>query len=116
MAKRQKTESVLSREARKHQEAAGRPASTVAAVKNAVVKAAATVAEVVEKHVVRPVAKAVRPKKAKKARFVREKKEKQEVKATAQTPRSKTASGKMMTKNLAEAPREEPVPGMMSND
>ena len=89
MAKKAKTESVLSRETRLRSEA------------DAVSAAAKLAAEAAEqKRVVTP--KAERPKKTKKARFVREQAEKKpEKKATSLPERSTTAGGKMMTKNVS---------------
>ena len=98
MAKKVKTESVLSRETRLKAEAdalatAGKAAE---AAKAATAKAAT------------PPAPAVRPKKVKKARYVREKKEKQVPVKTAELPaRSTTAAGKMMSKNIAANPEDE---------
>ena len=88
MAKKAKTESVLSRETRLQSEA------------DAISVAAKLVTEAAEQmSVVTP--KTVRPEKAKKVRFVREQAEKRsEQKATSLPERSTTAGGKMMTKNV----------------
>jgi hypothetical protein len=84
----------------------------IAAAKGAVVKAAEKVVEVVkqaaeavQEHVVKPVVKAVKPKKK---RFVREKKVKREQGATpALPPPSKKVTAKLMSKKLALPPKEE---------
>ena len=98
MAKKKKQEAVKPEE----------PKGTLSKAKDAVVKAAGKVAEVVthaaesvQEHVVQPVVEAVKPKKAKKPRFVRQKKEKRpQSKASALPPRSTKATAKLMTKGI----------------
>jgi len=66
--------------------------------------------KVPEEEIAPPVAEA--PKKPKKARFVREKKEKRPpAKPVSLPPRSRTAAGKMMSKNVIAAPKEETESG-----
>ena len=102
MAKKSKTESVLSRETRLQAEA-----DAISGAKSA---AEHTAAE--KERAAMPAAKAVRPKKAKKARFVREQTEKKpESKAAPFAERSTTAGGKMMTKNVSYRPKKEPRTG-----
>ena len=106
MAKKSKTESVQSREARKRAEAAAakKAADDLAA-------RAAEQAEAEEAAVKRRAEKAAARKKPKKARFVREQTEKQtRAKAPASRGRSTTAAGKMMSKNLTESPKHEATP------
>ena len=88
---------------------------TLAAAKDVVVTVAEKVADVVSdaadvanEHVVRPVAEALGVTKPKKKRFVREKVEmKPKSKPVPVPKRSTKAAGKMMTKGLAAAPKEE---------
>lgn len=105
----------LSREAKKNR-ADAEPKGPVSAAANKVAKVAEKVKEVVshaahavQEHVVQPVAEAVGiVKKRKKTRFVREKKEKQpRAKATPLPARSTKRTGKMMSKNIRQAPKEE---------
>jgi hypothetical protein len=118
MAKRKKTESVLSRETNRQADEAARTAvAAEAKAAEAAAAEAAAAAAAARKRAAEPVAKAVRPKKPKKARFVREAKEKQpRAKAATPTPRSTKAAGKLMTKNLHEAPKDAPDPDPRSND
>jgi hypothetical protein len=102
MAKKTKTESVLSRETRTQ---ANAPAPAKPAPE-AVVEATAP------KQVAKPVPKVAGPKRAKKARFVREKKEQQTPVKTAGLPaRSTKAAGKMMTRNVKAEPKAEQAAG-----
>lgn len=107
----------LSREAKRMGGSESKSKSTLGAAKSAVVKGAEKVAEVVttaaesvQEHVIQPVAEAIGiSKKPKRARFVRAKQEKKTpTKATKLPPRSTKASGKLMTKNVKQAPRETP--------
>ena len=91
------------------------PKSTLAAAKDAV----ATVAEKVagaashaagaaNDHVVKPVAEALGSTKPKKKRFVRERAgKKPTAKPAPVAPRSTKAAGKLMTKGIVAAPKEE---------
>jgi hypothetical protein len=102
MAKKTKTESVLSRETRMQADA---PAPAKPAPK-AVVEATAP------KQVAKPVPNVAGPNRAKKARFVREKKERlTPVKAAELPARSTKSAGKMMTRNVKAEPKEEPAAG-----
>ena len=92
MAKKAKTESVLSKETR------------LKAAANSAAEAAKAAAEKVAAPIV-VTPKAERPKKVKKARYVREQTEKRpEKKAPPLREQSSTARGKIMTKNLAYHP------------
>ena len=91
------------------------PRSTLAAAKDAVVAVAEKVGDAVShaadaanEHVVKPVAEALGITKPKKKRFVRERPQKK-TKATAAlvAPRSTKAAGKMMTKGIVAAPKDE---------
>jgi hypothetical protein len=110
MAKKKKQEAVKPEE----------PKGTLTKAKDAVVKAAEKVAEVVthaaesvQEHVVQPVIDAVKkPKKPKKPRFVREKKEKRpQSPAPALPPRSTKVTAKLMTKGITTPPKDEPGGG-----
>lgn len=106
MAKKKgKTESVLSRETRLKAEA-----DAISRSKAAAEKAAAEAERIAaEKRPPAPIPKAARPKKVKRARFVREQTEKKaEPKAAPLAERSTKADGKLMTKNVAYRPKEEP--------
>jgi hypothetical protein len=106
MAKKSKTESVQSREDRKRAEAATAKKAADDTAARATEQAAAE-----EAAVKRRAEKAAARKKPKKARFVREQAEKQpQVKAPAARVRSTTAGGKMMSKNLTDAPKHEATP------
>ena len=103
MAKKAKTESVQSREARLQAEAAARAAQT--AKEQAAAAAAAKEAEK------RKAAKAEKRKKTKRPRFVREAAPTPAVakpKAMPLPERTTKARGKLMTKNLVLAPKDEP--------
>ena len=103
MAKKAKTESVQSREDRKRAEAAADKKAADDTAARAAEQAAAE--EAAGK---RRAEKAAARKKPKKARFVREQTEKKpRAKAPAAPVRSTTAAGKMMSKNLKEAPKDE---------
>jgi hypothetical protein len=107
MAKRAKTESVLSRETRLEAEA-----DAISGAKAAAEQAAEVAKEAAEKRrVVTPVVKAEWPKKTKKARFVREQTEKKPKAKATRTERSSKAVGKMMTKNVSYRPKDEPRAG-----
>jgi hypothetical protein len=111
MAKKSKTESVLSKEVRKQAEADAISTAKAEAAK------LAEAAEAVRQHAMAPVATAVRPKKVKKARYVRETTEnKTQAKAAPLPPRSTKASSKLMTKNVHERPRKERGSGVESKD
>jgi hypothetical protein len=91
--------------------------STVGKAKDTVVKTIAKVTEVVPEPAPAPPEVIAPPpaeatKKPKKARFVREKKEKTvPANPVPLPPRSRTAAGKMMSKNVIAAPKEETEPG-----
>jgi hypothetical protein len=93
--------------------------STLSTVQKAVVKAAGTVASAVTQvadtaraHVVTPVAEAVGLVEKKKARPARPKKKSSPAaKAAPLPPRSTTAAGKLISKNLKAAPKEGPPSG-----
>jgi len=112
MAKKTKTESVLSRETRLQAEA-----EAISGAKAAEQAADLATEAGEKKRVVTPTAKAVRPKKAKKARFVREQTErKPETKATPLPERSTKAGGKMMTKNVSYRPKDESRTGRYAEE
>jgi hypothetical protein len=105
----------LSRVAKKQSAASG--TSTVGKAKDTVVKTIEKVADPLpeipeppQEDIAPPQAEAT--KKPKKARFVREKKEKKAPANPAPLPpRSRTAAGKMMSKNVIAAPKEETESG-----
>lgn len=85
------------------------PRNPVAKVAATVVDAVTKTAEVVQERVVKPVVAAVRPPKKKRARYARGKAEpRTEATPAPLPPRSKKAAGKLMTKNLALPPKDEP--------
>jgi hypothetical protein len=109
MAKRGKTEGVLARETRLKAEA-----SAIAAAEKAKADAEKAVAdakaEAERKRAIEQAPKAPRPKKVKKPRFIREQTEKRPApkpKPAALPERSTKFRAKLMTKNLAEAPKDE---------
>ena len=110
MAKKKgKTESVLSRETRLKAEADAISRGKAAVEKAAAEKVAEAERIAAEKRPVAPSPKAARPKKVKRTRFVREQTEKKaETKAAPLAERSTKADGKLMTKNVAYRPKDEP--------
>jgi hypothetical protein len=107
MAKKAKTESVLSKQTRLKAAADATEAARAEEVARAAAEQAAAEAKEAERKAVTP--RAARPPKVKKARFVRAAKEQAPgVPAAAPTPRSTTAAGKMMTRNVTAVPKDEP--------
>lgn len=99
MAKKAKTESVLSRQTRIQAEA-----DALAMAE----KAAETANAAAQERLTPPAARPAEPKKVKKVRYVREKKVKQvPVKPAALLVRSTTAAGKLMSKNITASPEDE---------
>src|SRR4051812_38862910 len=110
MAKKPKTESVLSQQTRLKAEVDAIEAARAEEVTRQAAEQAAAAAKEAERKAVTP--KPPRPPKVKKARFVREQKEKaQAAKEAVPIPRSTKAAGKLMTKNLVEVPKDEAKPG-----
>lgn len=102
----------LSREAKKLANAV--PKQPLAATKPEVkVKEASPQSALLQPPVVEAVAEPIEiVKKPKKARFVREKKEKQPKANAAPLPtRSTTRTGKLMSRNIKQVPKEEPASG-----
>src|SRR4051794_40808 len=110
MAKSKRKESVLSQQTRQKAEADAIEAAKAEEVAREAAERAAVEAKEAKRKAVPP--KAVKPPKVRRAKFVRGVKEKTvQQKVSVPTPRSTKASGKMMTRNLTETPKDEPRSG-----